>query len=244
MKDSYDEIFGNKQRVMLVFAHPDDAEIYCGGLLARLADDGKEVRLVKMTKGNKGSRQDVISEKDLAATREDEDRAALAVLGISEENNVNLDLGDGEVESSLTTIGLLVEQIRKFKPELVVTHNPEKILVREEDGAYYVNHRDHRATATAVVDAGYPYSRDILFFPEQIERGLESFVVTEFFFVDSWGDIDNAFIDITDQVDRKIEAIACHKSQYSYDDAVETTGYMAKLYDGRRFEQFKYLVID
>lgn len=58
MKDSYPEIFATKTKVMFVMAHPDDAEIYAGGTIARLVADGKTVRIVKMTSGNKGSRQE------------------------------------------------------------------------------------------------------------------------------------------------------------------------------------------
>jgi len=61
MKDSYDDIFKDKERILVVFAHPDDAEIYCGGTIARLTKDNKEVRVVKVTSGNKGSRGQEIS---------------------------------------------------------------------------------------------------------------------------------------------------------------------------------------
>lgn len=119
---------------MFVFAHPDDAEIYCGGLIARLASDKKQVKLIKMTTGNKGSRGEQISESQLAKTRETEDSTALQTLGLSEAASLNLNLGDGEIENNLETIGLLVKEIRTFKPELIVTHNPEKTLIRDESG--------------------------------------------------------------------------------------------------------------
>ena len=244
MKDSYSEIFSNKKRILFVFSHPDDAEIYCGGTIARLVEDGKQVRLVKMTTGNKGSRNERTTEKELSETREREDAEALKVLGLELSDSINLNLGDGEVENSLSTIGLLVKEIRKFKPDLVVTHNPEAVIIRDLSGGYYVNHRDHRNTAVSVVDAVYPYSRYTLFFPEHFDEEVSTHSVVEFLFVDSWGHQDTAYIEITEQEKKRTKAIACHKSQYSEENAQESTDYFAPLKDGNRFEQFRYVRAD
>lgn len=229
---------------MFVFGHPDDAEIFSGGLIARLCEDGKKVKLVKMTTGNKGSRGVKISEKELSETREREDLNALKVLGLEKTDSVNLNLGDGEVQNTLETIGLLVKEIRKFKPDLLVTHNPEKILIRDLNGDYYVNHRDHRNTAIVAVDAAYPYSRDTLFFPEHFKEGLESHSTSEFLFADSWGHQDTIYIEITKQEQKRTAAIAEHKSQYSLQAAQGSTDYFAPKKDGKRFEQFRYVVAD
>ena len=229
---------------MFVFAHPDDAEIYCGGLIARLGGDGKQVKLIKMTTGNKGSRSEIISEADLAKTRESEDAQALKVLGLNDADSLNLNLGDGEIETNLETIGKVVKEIRKFKPDLIVTHNPEKTLIRDLDGGYYVNHRDHRHTAEATVDAAYPYSRDLLFYPEHIKDGLSGHTCSEFLFVDSWGHQDSIYIDITDFAETRTKAIACHKSQYSIENAQGSTDFFAPVVDGSRHEQFRYVLAD
>lgn len=229
---------------MFVFAHPDDAEIYCGGTIARLVEDGKKVKLIKMTTGNKGSRAEQITESALAKLRETEDEAALLTLGLTRSDSLNLDLGDGQVENNLTTIELLAREIRQFQPNLIVTHNPEKTLIRDNDGAYYVNHRDHRHTAQAAVDAAYPYSRDTLFFPDQIKSGLNGHSCTEFLFVDSWGHPDTVYIEITAQAQKRTNAIACHKSQYPKDKAQGSTDYFAPLVDGKRYEQFWYVIAD
>lgn len=244
MQDSYAKIFDSKTNIMFVFAHPDDAEIYCGGLIARLVQDGKKVKLVKMTTGNKGSRGQKITEKELSQVRESEDQEALKTLGLTLEDSINLNLGDGEIESNLQTIGLLVKEIRTFKPDLIVTHNPEKTLIRDLEGSYYVNHRDHCHTAEATVDAAYPYSRDLLFYPEHISEGLSGHSCSEFLFVDSWGHEDTVYIDITDQAEIRTKAIACHKSQYSKENAQGSTDFFAPELDGKRYEQFLYVVAD
>lgn len=244
MQDSYSKIFDSKTNIMFVFAHPDDAEICCGGLIARLVQDGKKVKLVKMTTGNKGSRGQKITEKELSQVREFEDQEALKTLGLTLDDSLNLNLGDGEIESNLQTIGLLVKEIRTFKPDLIVTHNPEKTLIRDLDGGYYVNHRDHRHTAEVMVDAVYPYSRDLLFYPEHIKDGLSGHSCSEFLFVDSWGHEDTVYIDITDQAEIRTRAIACHKSQYSQDNAQGSTDFFAPDKEGKRYEQFRYVVAD
>jgi LmbE family N-acetylglucosaminyl deacetylase len=244
MKDSYSKIFGKKNRIMFIFAHPDDAEIYCGGTISRLIEDGKKARLIKMTTGNKGSRDQKITEKSLAKTRESEDKKALKELGLKNSDSINLDLGDGTIENNLETIGLLVREIRTFKPDLIVTHNPEQVLIRELDGFYYVNHRDHRNTAICAIDAAYPYSRDLLFFPKHIKEGLKGYSTTEFLFVDSWGHQDTVYIEVTKQEKKRTKAIACHKSQYSKKDAQSSTDFFAPEKDGKRFEQFRYVVTD
>lgn len=56
--DSFNKIFGNKKRILVIMPHPDDTELYCGATVARLIQSGKRVRVVKMTYGDKGSRQE------------------------------------------------------------------------------------------------------------------------------------------------------------------------------------------
>jgi len=244
MEDSFAKVFENKSRVMCIFAHPDDAEIYCGGTIARLIEEGKKVKLVKMTTGNKGSRSESISESDLALLRETEDQQALLTLGLTPIDSVNLNLGDGQVENNLATIELLAKEIRTFKPDLIITHNSENTLIRDLDGGYYVNHRDHRHTAISAVDAAYPYSRDNLFFPDQIKTGLTGHTCAEFLFVDSWGHQDSVYIEVTAQADKRTQAIACHKSQYPMDKAQDSTDYFAPDQSGHRYEQFRYVIAD
>ena len=88
--DSYEKVFGDKKRIMAIFAHPDDLELYCGGTVARLIADGKKVSSIKMTSGEMGSRQEKVTKEELLAIREREDSASMAVLGIIPVCNVYL----------------------------------------------------------------------------------------------------------------------------------------------------------
>jgi LmbE family N-acetylglucosaminyl deacetylase len=246
MLDSYQKIFGDKQKVMFVFSHPDDAEIYAGGTIARLTSDGKEVCTVKMTNGNKGSRQDKISLNELAKIRRSEDADAMKVLEVKPENNIHLDLGDGEVEDNVETIEKLVKVIRTFKPEIVVTHNSENTIIRFSEGVNWVNHRDHLNTGKVTTFACYPFSRDLSFFPNQFaDENVASHTVAEFMYVDSYGHPDEVFIDVTDFMESKVKSIAAHKSQYSEKDARESSDFFTGgVQEGKNFERFRYVIAD
>lgn len=244
-EDSYDEIFGEKKKVMVVMAHPDDTEIYCGGTVAKLLGDGKEVRVIKMTYGDKGCKEEKISSDELRKIREREDKKAMQVLGIKDSNNIYLGYGDGEVVADLEAIEKLALQIRTFKPDLLITHNPEDVIIRFDKDVNWVNHRDHRNTGIAAIDAAYPYSRDILFFPDQLKKsGVDSHGVCEFLLVDYYSGPDVVHIDVTDNIVERIEAIASHESQYSMEHAKDSTDFFTKNETNRRFERFRYVVAD
>lgn len=251
-EDSYDRIFENKKRIMVVMPHPDDTELYCGATVARLVKDGKRVRVVKMTSGDKGSRQEKITRDELGRLREKEDRAGMKVLGIKSEDNIYLGLGDGEVEHDMETIGKVVFQIRLFRPELIITTNPEDFIIRYGKDINWVNHRDHRHTGRVTVDAAYPYARDLLFFPEHFDPSASPqgkaapWICTEFLFTDVYTHPDLVYIDVTDYVDYRTKALAAHSSQYSLKHARESTDFFTKSpqYGKKRYDRFRYVIAD
>jgi LmbE family N-acetylglucosaminyl deacetylase len=244
--DAYERIFADKKRILVVMSHPDDTELYAGGTIARLIADGKEVRSVKMTSGEKGSRDNHISEAELKTVREGEDRKAMEILGITDENNIYLDLGDGQIENNMVNIGLVAKQIREFKPDIVITHNPEHVIIRFAEGENWVNHRDHMNTALITTYAAYPYSRDSNFFPEQLAgENLGSHTVTEFLYIDYYDHPDMVTIDITDHLETRIKAHACHFSQYPDQTAREFADFFTT-FEGtdKRYERFRYVAAD
>jgi LmbE family N-acetylglucosaminyl deacetylase len=244
--DSYSQIFANKKRIMVVMAHPDDLEIMCGGLIARLVADGKEVSSIKVTSGDMGSRQEKISQNDLRNAREIEDSAAMNILGIKPENNIYLRLSDGQIENTVENIGKIVEQIRLFQPELIITHNPEVSIVRFDKDNSWFNHRDHRITGQITFDAAYPYSRDLLFFPEQFTNPLaKSWSCDELLVVDSYDHPDSLFFDVTEFLDQRVQAHATHKTQYNLESAQESADFFTKQWDKERnYETFRYVKAD
>lgn len=241
-KDDYAKVFGNKDRIMVVFSHPDDAEIFAGGTISRLIADGKQVRVVKMTSGGRGSRQEKTTEDDLANTREEEDKKAMKILGVKDENNIYLGLRDGAIENDMEAIGRLVYQIREFQPEIIITHNPENLVIRYDKDESWVNHRDHRHTGQSTIDAAYPYSRDMLFFPDHFkDSGIKSASVSEFLLVDYYNHPDEVNIEMGDFVNQRVQAHACHATQYDKKAAQESTDFFTLTPDGRCRERFRYV---
>ena len=189
------------QRALVVTPHPDDAEIGCGGTVARLVQAGKEVFYVVATSGNKGGRDTDMTGDFLHTARQDEQRRAAQVLGVS--GVVFLDFGDGELEDDHPFRSQLVYHIRRLKPDIVFTTDPFRT-------SFYI-HRDHRITGLVTLDAAFPYARDRLHYPEHIDQGLSGHNVDEVFL---WGsEAPDTFIDIGDVVDLKIKALRAHNSQ-------------------------------
>lgn len=246
--DSYHQIFDSKNRILAVFAHPDDLELYAGGTIARLISDGKTVRSVKVSSGENGSRQEKVTSSQLRQIRETEDSRAMQTLGIQPDNNIYLHLPDGQIENTLPVIGEISRQIRLFKPDLIITHNPQDIIIRFNKDVNWINHRDHRHTGQSTIDASYPYSRDLLFFPEHFQDSQAvSHSVTEFLLVDYYDHPDLVHIDITNHVQTRVKAHAQHSSQYPLQKAQESADFFTLLPSyppGKRFERFRYLLAD
>lgn len=181
------------------------------------------------------------SEKDFAKLRIDEQIKGALQLGINREQIFNLNIPDGEFENTIDNIEKIVFHIREFKPDIVITHNPEDAINIFTESAKWVNHRDHRHTGLTVIDACYPYSRDRGFFPKQFsESGLSPHNVNKLLFSDSYQHKDRKYFEITDQVNIKRNALEAHKfgiGEY-IDDYIDEN----KIGD-RYFETLRYVEI-
>jgi LmbE family N-acetylglucosaminyl deacetylase len=242
MKDHYDEIFGDVKKVLIVLAHPDDCEIVCGSTVARLAKDGKQVRLVVTTDGGKGIKGKTgISETEFGKARQEEQMDGGLELGIAKDQNFNLGMPDGEVEHNYDNIGKIVWHIRDFKPDLIITHNPSDEIITFSPTSTWVNHRDHRNTGLLALDAAYPYSRDNNFFPEQLAQGLTRHEVHKFLFTDSYTKPYAVAFDTHEFLDAKRRALAKYTNPIDPDDI---EGYISEMEqpDGY-FELLGYVTI-
>lgn len=186
---------------MMVFTpHPDDAEYGVAGTAARLVREGKDVIYVVCTNGDKGTSDMNINPEELARIREQEQLAAAELLGVQEV--IFLRYPDQGLEDTPEFRKEMVRLLRRYKPDTVVTADPYR---------RYIWHRDHRITGQVVLDAVFPYARDIHAYPDLIEEGLEPHRVVEILF---WGAEEPNFrSDITDTFDLKIAALRCHQSQ-------------------------------
>ncbi|MEX0801113.1 MAG: PIG-L deacetylase family protein [Dehalococcoidia bacterium] len=191
---------GKPKRALVIVAHPDDAEFLCAGSVARWCAEGWDVAYVLVTSGDKGTHDAKMTAASLKAIREDEQRAAARALGVTE--CVFLGVGDGFVEDTPELRGRLVREIRRFKPDVLVTWDPYR------QGH---NHRDHRLTGQAALDAAYPLSRSHLYYPEHLAEGLKPHRISEALLAGT--DRANFHVDVTDYFQTKIKALMCHKSQ-------------------------------
>jgi LmbE family N-acetylglucosaminyl deacetylase len=188
-------------RVLGVYAHPDDPEISCGGTLARWAKGGAEVHVLICTRGEKGSPDPKQDPEKLAAIRKEEMATAGEVLGLA--GHRSLDNDDGELENTVDLRERIVEVIREVKPDVVVCPDPTAVFF----GNSYYNHHDHRATGWATLDAVAPAAGNPHYFPD---AGPTHHVAAVFL---SGTMEPDAWVDISDTLEIKVEALFRHTSQ-------------------------------
>jgi LmbE family N-acetylglucosaminyl deacetylase len=192
-------------RALAVYAHPDDAEIAAGGTLARWADAGCSVWLLVVAQGEKGTTDPGADLAALAARRVEETGRAAALLGFA--GHEHLGYPDGDVPDSRELRGAIVRVVRAQRPDVVLCPDPTSVLF----GDGYVNHHDHRVTGWATLDAVAPAAANPHYFPEQITDGLSVHQVGAVYLT---GTLEpNAWVDIGDTLERKIDALFCHSSQ-------------------------------
>jgi LmbE family N-acetylglucosaminyl deacetylase len=192
-------------RFMVIAAHPDDAEFGPSGTAARWIDEGSVGWLVCCTSGDQGGEDPDADPLELAALREAEQRAAAAVTGYAGVSFLHQP--DGALANDLALRELLVREIRTFRPDAVLATDPETLFYG--DGG--VNHTDHRAAGLAAVDAVYPAARNPMAFPWLVRSGLPAHIVRRLYLF--WSNQPNAWVDITTTIDRKLAALAEHRSQ-------------------------------
>ena len=205
-------VFETYKRCLVLLAHPDDAESWCAGTVARLVDAGAQVTYVVCTAGEKGTADPEAKPAAVAQQREAEQREACRRLGVAEV--VFLGYPDGGLEDTSAFRGNLVRQIRRFRPDLCLTFDP--IYPRP----LYTAHRDHRVLGRAALDALYPFARDRQHYPEHLsEEGLPPHMTPEaWLFASSQPDV---VVDISATFDRKLVARLAHLSQTGDATALE-----------------------
>jgi len=193
------------QKILCISAHPDDNEFGIAGSVARWAREGREVVFCLVTSGSAGTNEHTLHNDGLVPLREKECWDAGKVLGVKD--IVFLRYQDGVVEPTLGLRRDLTRAIRKYKPDIVISSDPS---VRWY-GNGYLNHPDHRAVASAALDAIFPSAETRYIFPELLAEGLEPHKVKEVFI--NFGDPPDIWIDITDTIDLKVAALKAHVSQ-------------------------------
>jgi LmbE family N-acetylglucosaminyl deacetylase len=185
--------------ILAVGCHPDDLEIGCGGTLVRFARAGHRVSMCIVANGNMGHA--VIQPDELRRIRYTETQRAAAVLGAVEA--VTLDVNDLEVDSNRPeTVNKLVDFIRHAQPDLIITHPPEDYM------------RDHVEVSRLVFDASFSAS-----VPHYVTPIPGVAKITPLFYMDTVGGLNfipTEYVDVTETVETKLQALACHESQIKW----------------------------
>jgi LmbE family N-acetylglucosaminyl deacetylase len=200
------ETYPIPKRVLVIYAHPDDAEFFAGGTIARWASEGAHITLLLITSGDKGTGDRAIPSEMLSKMREAETRAAAEKLGI--QDVIFVRWRDGEVLPSLDLRRIMVRMIRLKQPDTVLSSDPQT----RWRGNRRLNHPDHWIVAGEVMSAVYPAARDHLNFPELLEdEGLEPHI-TPYLYL-ALPTTPNLRVETTDFQEQKMMALREHQSQ-------------------------------
>lgn len=214
---------------MAITAHPDDIEFSCAGTLARWAKAGCRTSFVLCTSGDVGIAEENMTRARAAEIREAESQEAAKILGAGEV--IFLREPDGMLVATLELRKRLVREIRRFKPEVVICGDPTIVWV----GNDYINHPDHRAAATAALDAVFPAAGQPNLFEELELEGITAHKPRKVF-VTSWSGADY-FVNIEETIELKIEALKAHKSQMrDWDPGPSIRGWASESASGKEMQ--------
>lgn len=187
------------ETVLCVVAHPDDIEYGTSAAVARWTDDGKSVSYYLLTRGEAGI--EGMDPVDAAPARADEERASAAVVGVDRVEFA--DLADGTIEYGIPLRRLVAEQIRRTRPDLVVSLNRHEVF-----GPGQLNQADHRAVGQAVIDACADAGNRWIH-PELAADGLEPWHVRMIAF--SASPEATHYVDVTGYAERAVESLEEHR---------------------------------
>ncbi|MGI9145229.1 MAG: PIG-L deacetylase family protein [Chloroflexota bacterium] len=193
---------------LVVAAHPDDPDFGVAGTAARLAKEGHAVHYLMCTSGDAGSDDATVPPEELMRVREAEQVDAGRILGLSGVHFLRFP--DGELQPSLDLRKAIVRVIRKLAADVVLAQDPRQIV--DDDGTY-LNHPDHRAAGQAALDAAFPAAGNPSAYRDLLAEGLNPHKVREVWLYFGGGQHANHWVDITETIEQKIQALEAHSSQ-------------------------------
>ena len=190
------------KKILVVVAHPDDAEAFCGGTLIRLAKAGNNLHLVMSTNGDRGSHDYRMRPTDLMSMRRQEQEEARQIVGIDEISW--LGYRDGELANMSDLRERIIRVIRQYQPNIILTFDPWK---------HYEFHPDHRTVGFVVSEARMLADLPWVC-PEFTLEGLVPWHAEELYLFAP--EEPNYWVDITDTVDLKVKSRLVHHSQNDF----------------------------
>ncbi len=201
------------KRALVIVAHPDDADFICAGTCLQLTRLGIEVTYMVLTNGDKGNHNPEITRNQLIAMRQIEQRAAAKVCGIHEVLFMGEE--DGFLRPKRGIRKRVTREIRRIRPELIICTNPDRYFV----GEGYINHPDHRNAGLVAIEAIFPAADNPMFYPDMADEGYHPHKIKTLYV--HGHDQPNIKVDITADIQTKVEAILAHKSQFSDPEAAK-----------------------
>lgn len=195
----------NVQRVLVIMAHPDDPDFTCGGTATQMARQGIEVTYLILTNGDKGNHNPEITRNQLVALRKIEQRAAADVCGVKYVQFMGEE--DGFLQPTREIRYRVTREIRRIRPEVIICTDPDRYFV----GDGYINHPDHRNAGLVALEAIFPASDNPMFYPELTDEGYPPHKISQLYVFGH--SAPNVRVDITNDIQTKIDAILCHKTQ-------------------------------
>lgn len=205
MNDEAPGVWAEPQKILVILAHPDDPEFFCGATLARWARAGHTIHYCLLTCGDKGGGMDVIP-AELCADRRQEQRRAADIIGAGTIRF--LDHEDGYLVPTLDLRREVVRVLRQERPDILVTCDPTNLF---PSSGYGLNHPDHRAAGQIVLDAVFPAAGNPHYFPELLQEGLHPHTPREVWLALTGQ--PNVVLDVTDTWEIKLRALKEHTSQ-------------------------------
>ncbi len=198
------------ERILAVMAHPDDVDFGAAGTIRAWTSAGIEVTYCLITNGDAGGFDPAVPRSEIPAIRQAEQRAAGAVLGVTDVRF--LGYRDGELSVSHELRRDISRVIRQVRPDRMLIQSPERNWRRIQ-----ASHPDHLAAGEAAIQAVYPDARNPFAHTSLLlDEGLEDWTVPEVWVMA--GPNPDHYVDITDAFDAKLAALAAHESQTAHMD--------------------------
>jgi len=185
--------------VLAIGCHPDDLEVSCGGTLRRYVKAGHDVYMAHTANGDMGHR--IIKPDELRKIRERESIEAGKIIGAREV--INIDIGDCTFrQNENLALERLVDTIKRIKPDVIITHNPEDYM------------EDHVRVSNLVYEASFTATISHIY-----EKYPPCERVSPLYYMDITGGskfLPEEYVDITAEMEEKLDALGCHQSQLKW----------------------------
>lgn len=196
------------QKILVIFAHPDDPEFFCGATIAKWVGEGNMVEYLLLTRGEKGINDhfNPRNNDEIIQIRKKEQEKAAQILGVNVIHYLNEP--DGYLANNILIRRKVVKAIREIKPDIILTCDPTNYYLHDT----YINHPDHRAAGQIVIDSVFPAVQNHAFFPDLIiNNQLCPHQLKEVWL--SMPLNSNTIVDVTNFWAQKLKALHAHESQ-------------------------------